>query len=119
CTTSDMGQTWTEHSTSRKALPEPVCMASFIRFSSTKDGDKEDILMFSNPAAPNAPRRNMSIKLSFDEGNSWPSKNHTLYDYRDCFGYSCLSKINKQYVGVLYEGTRDLYFLRFKLDELK
>lgn len=29
--TNDMGKTWTEHPTSRKALPEPVCMASLIK----------------------------------------------------------------------------------------
>lgn len=31
CVTSDLGSTWTEHSTSRKALIEPTCMASIHR----------------------------------------------------------------------------------------
>ena len=44
--TYDMGATWTEHPTSRKALEEPVCMASLI---STKIDGKQ-VLFFSNPA---------------------------------------------------------------------
>lgn len=31
--TEDLGKTWTEHESSRKALQEPVCMASLIHGS--------------------------------------------------------------------------------------
>ena len=46
-TTSDLGRTWTDHPTSRRALPEPVCMASLIRVDHEELGS---LLVFSNPA---------------------------------------------------------------------
>lgn len=52
-------------------LYEPVCMASIIRVN-----DKgRSALLFSNPdtrLAPKPPRKNLSVKLSYDEGQSWP-----------------------------------------------
>ena len=60
----------------------------------------------------------MTLKLSKDEGMTWPTKWHTLYDARKGAGYSCLTRIDEEHVGVLYEGVRELYFLRFSIDEL-
>ena len=118
-TTKDMGKTWQEHPSSRSALPEPVCMASIIRFSSVKDGDKRDVLLFSNPAT-NRGRYNMTIKASMDEGATWPSKYHKLYHEPNCAGYSCLTKIDDETAGVLYEGgnTALLVFEKFSIDEI-
>ncbi len=112
--TRDLGQTWILHSTDRKALPEPICMASLIRFEHEKFGP---LLMFSNPAARDA-RYNMTLKVSNDEGTTWPEKWHTLYDVRAGFGYSCLTRVDEKHVGVLYEGIRELYFLKFSIEEL-
>lgn len=64
------------------ALLEPICMGSIIRFSLAQDGGKNRIL-FSNPdnlsradgkEAPgkNRDRKNVSVKLSYDEGQTWP-----------------------------------------------
>ncbi len=41
-----------------------------------------------------------------------------MYDIRNCSGYSCLSPIGEDYVGVLYEGPTEIYFLKFGIDEL-
>ena len=49
---------------------------------------------------------------------TWPEKWHTLYDERPGSGYSTLTQIDKDHIGVLYEGSGDLYFLRFSIDEL-
>ena len=112
--TRDLGQTWSLHSTDREALPEPTCMASLIRFEHKKYGP---LLVFSNPAARDG-RYNMTLKVSNDEGTTWPEKWHTLYDERAGFGYSCLTRVDENHVGVLYEGLRELYFLKFTVEEL-
>lgn len=119
CTTRDLGMTWQEHPTSRRALPESVCMASFIRFSSVIDGDARNILLFSNPAVTSG-RRNMTIKASLDEGMSWPERYHTLFFEPPCAGYSCLTRIDEHTVGILYEGgdTALLIFEKFPIVEI-
>ena len=60
----------------------------------------------------------MTLKVSRDEGMTWPSSMWTLYDQRRGFGYSCLTQIDAEHVGVLYEGERELYFVRFALRDL-
>ena len=49
---------------------------------------------------------------------TWPEQWHTLYDERPGNGYSILSPIGEDHVGVLYEGPGELYFLRYSIDEL-
>ncbi|MCO6475328.1 MAG: exo-alpha-sialidase [Phaeodactylibacter sp.] len=115
-TTTDMGRTWTEHPTSRKALPEPVCMASLASHFLEESGKK--LLLFSNPADQYT-RHNMTIKISDDEGMSWPEKYHTLIDEGTGRGYSCLTSIDENTIGILYEGSQaDLVFQKIRLDEL-
>ncbi len=64
------------------ALLEPICMGSIIRFSLAKDGGKNRIL-FCNPdnlsradgkeePGKRRDRKNVSVKLSYDEGQTWP-----------------------------------------------
>jgi sialidase-1 len=113
--TDDLGNTWTEHPTTRSALPEPVCMASLIRFASTKDGDDSDILLFSNPATKRG-RTHISIKASTDEGMTWPEKNHMLIHEPACAGYSCMTKIDDSTVGILYEGGNTALLIFEKID---
>ena len=60
----------------------------------------------------------MTIKVSEDEGMTWPEQWHTLYDARNGSGYSCLAPVGKDHVGVLYEGPTELYFLRLSIEEL-
>ena len=117
--TKDLGKTWQMHPTSRSALPEPVCMASLIRFSSVKDGDTRNVLLFSNPARTRG-RQDITIKASLDEGMTWPKKYHKLIYEPSCAGYSCLSKIDDNHVGILYEGgdTALLVFEKFRIDEI-
>lgn len=47
--TKDLGKTWTEHESSRKALQESVCMASLISVKAKDNVLNKDILIFSNP----------------------------------------------------------------------
>jgi len=98
--TRDLGKTWEEHPSSRSALREPVCMASLIK---TNHAGK-DILLFSNPNTEKG-RYNMTIKTSFDHGLTWPEENQLLLDEGNGWGYSCLTMIDPETVGILYEGS--------------
>lgn len=112
--TQDMGQTWTAHPTSRKALIEPVSMASIT--SHVYQG--EHYLLFSNPNAING-RHHMTIKLSKDEGMSWPEEYQVLLDEGMGRGYSCLTSIDENTIGILYESSQsDLVFQKIPLEEL-
>lgn len=113
-TTDDLGKTWTRHATSRSALIEPTCMASLLRVDHQELGR---LLIFSNPNTP-AGRFDMTLKVSTDDGATWPSRWHTRYDQRPGAGYSCLTRVGDEHVGVVYEGHRELYYLRFPIREL-
>jgi Neuraminidase (sialidase) len=63
-------------------LLEPICMASIVRLSKSPASDKNRIV-FANPhnldradgkakAGASRDRKNVSIKLSYDEGKTWP-----------------------------------------------
>jgi sialidase-1 len=112
--TKDLGKTWTEHPTSRKALIEPNCMASIISFE--RDA-QENVLFFSNPNSKVA-REHMTIKASLDQGSSWPKEKQVEIFEQGGYGYSCLTQIDKNYIGILYEGSGDLYFQKIAVKSI-
>lgn len=114
--TTDFGKTWTIHPSSNSALPEPNCMASLIIADVNTDGQNRQLLLFSNPNDKNS-RVNMTIKASFDQGMSWPEEHHILLNEKQSFGYSCLTMVDDNTVGILYEGVKELYFQKVPLDE--
>ena len=116
-TTNSMGTDWIEHPTSYNALPDPVCIASFIKASVNFKVAKKEILFFSNVNSSTA-RLDMTVKASLDLGESWLSHNQLFVDERRSFGYSALTKIDDNTIGLLYEGIRDLYFIRIPVDEI-
>lgn len=103
-TTTDMGETWKEHESSRTALPESICMASLIHVKAKDNVLGKDILLFSNPNTTEG-RHSMTIKASLDGGYTWLSENQLLVDSGSSWGYSCLSMIDQETVGILYEGS--------------
>jgi sialidase-1 len=113
-TSRDLGKTWTPHPTDRGALPEPVCMASLLRWDHPSHGT---FFAFSNPAATDG-RHNLTVKISRDMALTWPASMHTLYDPRRGSGYSCLAPADDDHLGVLYEGPCEMYFMRLPLAEL-
>lgn len=113
-TTQDMGETWSVHSTSRNALQEPVCMASLIKHNYKG----QSLLLFSNPNSTEG-RINMTIKLSQDNGDTWPEKHQLLLDKDKGRGYSCMTSIDEETIGILYEGSQaDLVFQRVKISDI-
>ncbi|MFD2525749.1 exo-alpha-sialidase [Flavihumibacter stibioxidans] len=116
-TTSDMGTNWSEHQTSYKALPDPVCMGSIIKAKVNVKGTMKDVLFFSNPNTSSG-RYNITVKASLDMGETWLPANQLLVDERQCYGYSSLVKLDDHTIGILYEGTRDLYFVKLAVGEI-
>ena len=103
-TTKDLGKTWTEHPSSRKALQEPVCMASLISVKAADNTLNKDILLFSNPNTVKG-RHHITIKASLDGGITWLPEHQVMLDEGDGWGYSCLTMIDKETVGILYESS--------------
>jgi len=116
--TRDMGETWQEHASSRSALIEPVCMASLIRVKADENILNRDILFFSNPNSTQN-RNNITIKASLDGGLTWNEHNQLLIDENHSWGYSCLTLIDKETIGILYEGsTAHMVFQAIKITDI-
>lgn len=105
CTTTDLGNKWIEHPTSRKALIEPTCMGAIHRHNYIKDGVQKSVLLFSNPSSIGT-RDNITIKMSFDDGDSWQQQYWILLDEQKGRGYSCITSIDNNTIGILYEGSQ-------------
>jgi len=111
--TTDRGRTWKVHSSDHGALPEPVCMASLI---SHVLPDGRLALFFSNPDSKTS-RRNMTVRMSLDDGNTWPVDKQILLDHRGG-AYSSLVMVDEVMLGILYESSRaDLVFQTIELSE--
>ncbi|TKC09889.1 sialidase [Pedobacter polaris] len=114
--TKDLGKTWTIHPTSHKALQEPTCMASILRHDYSIGKVKKSILLFCNPDSKIA-RNYIMLKMSSDDGKSWERK--VLFDEWKGRGYSCITSVDEQTIGVLYESSQaDLVFQTVKLKDL-
>jgi len=99
-------------------LIEPICQASFLRYT-LPGSESRSRLLFSNPASKTA-RHQMTVRLSYDEGQTWPIAKplHT-----GPAAYSCLTVLSDGLIGCLYEaGQKSPYekivFARFTIDWL-
>lgn len=102
--TKDLGKTWTEHPSSRKALQEPVCMASLLKVEAKDNITGKPLLLFSNPNTTRG-RHHITIKASLDNGLTWSPSQQVLLDEGESWGYSCLTLIDKGTIGILYESS--------------
>jgi sialidase-1 len=96
---------------------EPQCEASFIRYTLSPPFARNRLL-FSNPASQD--RVNMTVRLSYDEGKTWPVAK--LLN-RGGSGYSCLTVLSDMQIGCLYErgkhhSIEKVTFARFSLEWL-
>ncbi|MCY3021151.1 MAG: sialidase family protein [Planctomycetota bacterium] len=115
-TSTDGGLTWSDV-TSDAALVEPVCQASFLRYTLEKDHGKNRLL-FANPAS--AKREKMTVRLSYDEGKTWPVSK--LVNAGPS-AYSALAVLPDMTIACLYErGEKSAYekiaLARFSLEWL-
>jgi sialidase-1 len=111
-TSIDGGQTWSV-TQDDPALVEPACQASLLRHPNNNDPSK-DVFLFSNPGSQHA-RTNGTIRLSRDEGKTWPVS-RVLYP--GSFAYSCLTSLPDGSAGCLFErdGYRKTSFARITLN---
>jgi sialidase-1 len=113
-TSSDEGETW--ESKVDSTLIDPGCNASIIRYTSIKEGFKKNRLLFSNASA-DKDRINMTVRISYDEGQTW-SKGKTIYTGSSA--YSSMSILKNGDVGLFFEKdshTRNV-FTSFSLEWL-
>lgn len=113
----DGGETWSNVRYD-KALPEPTCQGSILRYTRSDTEDKNRIL-FSNPAHTSK-RVNGTVRLSYDEGKTWAVSKQL---HAGPSAYSCLVVTSDWNIGCLYEkGKKDPYekitFARFSLEWL-
>jgi sialidase-1 len=115
-TSDDLGRTLSKASADR-TLIEPPAQASLLRLTTGKTHDRNRLL-FANPAS--AKRERMTVRLSYDEGTSWPV---ARVIHEGPAAYSSLVVLPDLSVGVLFErGARSPYekivFARFTLEWL-
>lgn len=107
----DGGQTWSAPEFDA-ALYDPSCQASLVRLPAEKGKSR---WLYCHPAGPMG-RRNLTVRLSRDEGRTWPIEK--LLRAGDS-QYSCLALMPDGTVGCLYEswvdGNYRVFFTRFTL----
>jgi len=115
---SDGGLTWGEPYTStpnQPALPDPACQGSILRLTTTHDSNASR-LVFAN-AADASSRIKMTLRLSYDEGATWPVS-HLVY--AGSSAYSSLTRLATDEVGLLYEvdNYTRIDFVRRSVEEI-
>ena len=92
----DGGETWSEP-VDAPELIEPVCQASILSYDARGSGGVSPFL-FSNPASHD--RTMMTVKLSYDEGVTWPV---ARLIYAGPSAYSCLTVLPNGDIACFYE----------------
>lgn len=123
--TNNLGETWKKHSSvdsDRGRLQQPVCQAILVSLFNDKNqynlGSRgiKHAMFFSNPNTSGG-RSHMTLKFSKNNAKSWTDG--LLYDQRGCMGYSAIYPIDKDYLGVFYEGQHGwLYFVKVSYKEI-
>jgi sialidase-1 len=116
--TEDLGKTWRSHETNRQTLIEPNCNGSLYGVDYGTGDQRKHVLLFANPHSQER-RTHQTVQVSFDDGLTWPQEHHLLLDEGLGRGYPSISRIDDDYVGIVYEGSQaDLVFERLALAEL-
>jgi sialidase-1 len=93
----DGGLTWKDQRFD-PALIEPICQAAIERFS-WPSADSKSVILFSNPASRDG-RVNMTVRASFDEGQTWTASRVL---HAGPSAYSDLAVLANGEIGCLYE----------------
>ena len=97
------GETW-DKTYFDPNLPDPVCEGSILTIG---EQNGKNILAFCN-AADSLRRDNLTLRISFDDGFSWPvnipvDKSSESSKVTDYTAYSDIVKISPDEIGILYE----------------
>jgi sialidase-1 len=115
-TSRDGGMTWSDvhHD---PTLVEPICQASFLRYTRQPEDDRNQLL-FANPGhGERGQRRDLTVRLSCDEGKTWPIQRLL---WPGPAAYCCLSVLPDDQIACLLEGGEKhpyerITFARFDL----
>ena len=114
----DGGETWTEP-VRDEALLDTACQASILRHPFRLPEYDIDPILFANAASTFQNRVNMTVRLSCDDGKSWPIAKSV---HTGPSAYCCLVSLPDGTIGLLYEGGDWVYerinFARFDLEWL-
>ncbi len=114
----DGGQTWTEP-VRDVALLDTACQASILQHPFRQPGHDKNPILFANAAATFQNRVNMTVRMSYDDGSTWPVAKSI---HPGPSAYCCLVSLPDGSVGLLYEGGDWVYeritFARFDLEWL-
>jgi sialidase-1 len=94
---NDKGGTWTEPVTD-PGLVDVRCQASILRYPF--EVDEVYPILFANPSSGYNDRVNMTVRLSYDDGTTWPVA-RTVYTGPSA--YCCLATLPDGRIGLLYE----------------
>ncbi len=97
---NDYGESWGDIYDD-KALVEPICQASILRYSFKGYGRND--LLFINPADKNK-RLNMTLRLSNDLGRTWKAE---FLLHEGPSAYSDITKLRNGNVGCLFEAGKN------------
>lgn len=118
--TADQGRTWDRHPSDHDPvlLREPVCMGSLLQVPAATHVRSVPVLLFCNPD-DGEKRAHITIKASLDNGLTWPKETQFELDELQGAGYSCMSPVGTDEIGVLYESSQgSLVFQRVLISEL-
>ncbi|HUW59788.1 MAG TPA: sialidase family protein [Candidatus Bathyarchaeia archaeon] len=113
----DGGLTWKDQRFD-PVLIEPICQAAIERYRWPQDKQR-GVILFSNPASGDE-RVNMTVRASFDEGQTWPAQ---ITLHQGPSAYSDLAVLEDGTIACLYEcGDKHPYesitLARFPLESL-
>ncbi len=113
----DGGMTWIEQRFD-PVLVEPICQAAIARCG-WPDDEGGSVVLFSNPASAKD-RVNMTVRASFDEGQTWPSD---IALHAGPSAYSDLAVLPSGEIACLYEAGEShpyesIVFARFGFESL-
>ena len=86
----------------QKDLVDPICMAGLVRYAH----DGHNVLLFSNPDTPTG-RRNVTLRMSRDEGKSWPISRSIEPGYS---AYSDLAVTHDGTILCFYGRSKEVHF---------
>ena len=102
CVSTDGGKTWGKPWVDKTLTDSKLyggCQASLLRYTKAGDVYAKNRLLFANPGDPRH-RFNMTVRLSYDEGKTWP----VAKVVREGTGaYSCLTVLPDMTIGLIYE----------------
>ena len=98
---ADGGLTWGapfSTFTNPPAIPDPGCQGNILRLTTTNESNASRLIHAN--ASHSSSRENMVLRISYDEGYSWPVSNQV---YSGSSAYSALAPLANGDVGLLFE----------------